>query len=477
MASLIIFFEVVRCEGEIGDSSKIGGQTMLMMYPPTAEEIQSGFVEPAFCSWGENIRNERALRWLVLGGSNSFPNKLQQPDRVYHRSAFHKIMELYPYLNTSASYLLDKSMSGSAMAVVLTKLYDFEMSNDEHDWPNLITIEYSVNGFNAKTLDQIIYIFKYRYRIRGFKPPAFLYIDVFTRMALYVMASKRGLQPNCSKVEKLSVHNANPNAGATKPASQVARFYGFPMLSMTEASKPYFFRFFMNNPLTASWPYEITGDHSHFNELGHDFISEKLLLPFLQRELARQCSDKDDRPPATAEGTRRMFPTELSVMPIRFWNCWGPPPHDFHEIMDSASTGWVVTGLRNHRNDHECYASTSKKDVLRLRFDLPSICSGNDRLLAGRYCEVQFFSIYSWDAGYLGNMEVRLSNGERKLETVLIRANHHGGEPVKDTTHRSIKFRENLGNGTFVIDVEKLDNKLTFACSLGVVVHLVPDLL
>ena len=176
--SLISFFKIYKdLDGPI-DS--------LPFDTPTDEEIRRGFATKSPLFWGNQIRLNKCLRILVIGGSNSenhignsyTPTLQKRIQKLSANNVIHK-----------SSYVIPEGFSGAGPIFFFNKIYDFEKSLSLKDWPNIIILEFSITGNNdnhgAFDLDNLIHILRQKWVLNGLLPPSFLIIDLFSKSYFY----------------------------------------------------------------------------------------------------------------------------------------------------------------------------------------------------------------------------------------------------------------------------------------------------
>ena len=70
----------------------------------------------------------------------------------------------------------------------------------------------------------------------------------------------------------------------------MARFYGIPVLSVTDVLYPSWVRFFLTHDNQDRWPY--TADGVHTSEEGCQLVAKHILMPFFLEQMAPHESDK-----------------------------------------------------------------------------------------------------------------------------------------------------------------------------------------
>ena len=145
-------------------------------FGPTTEEIARAllFQTPSL-GWGYQARQERDLRVIIIGGSNSggfcYSNYMAD---VFRNSTWHP---------TFSATVLINAISGCIPQQYIGMKYDFE-DNPVSQWPNVFLLEFSVNyitpGTVSMDIDGVIQTVRYRYRQKGISPPDFVFLELFS---------------------------------------------------------------------------------------------------------------------------------------------------------------------------------------------------------------------------------------------------------------------------------------------------------
>ena len=145
---------------------------------PTEEEIKRAVVVNAPSFWGQDVRETKSLRILLLGGSNT-----RHGD--YAMSLKNGIeMLMNQSIIASNSYVLNEGLGGPGPAGFYSAVFQFEEKWIVSHWPNVVILEFSVNSVPtwpecALRLDNLIHILRTRWKTKGLIPPSFLILDLF----------------------------------------------------------------------------------------------------------------------------------------------------------------------------------------------------------------------------------------------------------------------------------------------------------
>lgn len=436
----------------------------LETFDPTLEELSRSATLKVLPHWGVNLRKERSLRLLALGGSNTANNdyfyvKLLKDQLEKHASVFGK-----------NAYIINGGVSGRGP---VTQTFAFETTLPLSDWPNAVSLEYCVNldmtWDAAQEVDVLINSMRAKWMQRGLPPPAIFFIELLKVRNFYPPRSRErsSLKP-FDKSHTVLDHSAaahltpltsssptfNRGGGAGSPLLALARFYGYPFISYVDAMWPSFVRFYSSFGNSTMWPYLID-DGAHLSEKGARTLVENMLIPFLTEEMSPHRTDY------LYEGNTSIYPVDIRMFPFdryeqtkleKTWSSWGSQEHNSLDriIMDPArnigkkgmensmSRGdWSMMDLRGHHDGaHRCYGATMRDAVARLGVEVE---------MKGSHVSVEL--IHSWNTSYVGRahcavLETDRSDFQRESMTVVgevkVFGDEHHGKKIHDTTPRMV---------------------------------------
>ena len=269
---------------------------------PTPDELARAVVVRPFPSWGKPMRQEKQIRILAIGGSNT----------AY--GVFTAALETYlkTYISES-SYVLNAGRGGVEPNHFFGKKYEFE-AWPIHQWPNLILFDFGMNCFPGwicpYTLDNLKYQIMEVYVNKNITPPSVLFLELLNtwrflelsedgvafQNTLKEIKASDNLKPRFDILhwpattanyrnrflEGLSAYNPFTDTGPY--LAPLARFYGYPFISAVDSLWPAFVRHYM----TPQWPrvaWPLSSDGSHVTEVGAEILINRILGPFLSRHV------------------------------------------------------------------------------------------------------------------------------------------------------------------------------------------------
>ena len=430
-------------------------------FHPTADEISRGVVLRAPSQWGIQIRKEKNLRILALGGSNTAVGAYGQ---YYVDRLREKILHC-DILNAEQSYVMNEGMSGVGPT---KKKFAFE---DEpiSKWPNLVTLEFAVNTPNdwwtAREIDDLIVFIKAKFSDKGVLVPAILVIEMMTIREYYPEESRHiwehpgvHVKPirDTSGVSRLDAPSEHGHESFNRGTmggvyiAALARFYGFPMVSIADALFPSFLRYYTSYANTTMWPY--SKDGIHISELGGDVLIDDILFPLLVNELEPRDTDSLFGNETSIFGKLdfRMFPmSTYSGGLVSRWSSWGNELNTLSDrVVKANTTGFEFMSTPGHADGrHTCLGASTAQAVATFGFNLhPSLLSLDENQDSPYRLSVGF--LFSWNASFVGKaacsiFETSPNEYERKVKkignTALLDFGLYKGRRVHDTTLRQVR--------------------------------------
>lgn len=187
-----------------------------------------------------------------------------------------------------------------------------------------------------------------------------------------------------------------------------AKFYQYPMLSLTDCMWPSFVRYFLAGNDTSSQLWPFSEDGRHLSQLGAAFAVDKVILPFFKHEMSSKRTNEKEKasfatnPASIYSEDIRMFPRESYTENtfIASWGSWkGLFILPFSYIV-APTTGWDYLKTLYHERDdnHICYGSTGSEQPARFKIEaLYRHCTEKFP------CVLKLTYIHSWNTSYIGD--------------------------------------------------------------------------
>ena len=471
---------------------------------PTDEEIRRGLLVPPPHFWGNEIRKDRSLRLVLIGGSNTgiYGARLR-----YLISMKVNASELNPN-----SYVQSEARAATDVSGHLYRKFDFEDKYPIELWPNIVCLELSINGRagwgKVKDADRLIFILNRLWAKQGLKQPSYMFIDLFT-VGQYYSPDWSGIthypiggpgntywaSPSAATREavvSVEVAKLNPHpegkgmdniermwsrgAQSGNYLFALARFYGIPFVSLADAMFPSFTRYFVQSVApndthgNQMWPFN--DDGMHVNALSRLVLVDKLLISLLETELQRNSSRNQDRVSIYDYDIRLFSPnTYMSADVLGSHTSWGQSQNTLAKVVVS-NPAWTFMSTRNHETDgmHICYGSqqTSASTVpspaqITLRFE-------DKNCLPQSPCGLDLSYVHSWNRSYIGGAvcdlfltshpDLRPFGGGRQDYVRVTPPGGHSiqgdvvnGQPVVDTTVHTHKISRNVtSRGVYLLE-------------------------
>jgi hypothetical protein len=381
-------------------------------FRPTSDELVRGIVHQAPPHWGINIRNSNSFRILTLGGSNTAFSDL-------YVDKLRSLVQNCSRIDVNNSYVINEGVGGHGP---MRKRYFFE-DYPPTRWPNIVTLEFAVNSANdwsaAQSIDDFIYFLNAKYSKNALSPPSYLIIELFAIGNYYPdktrqdWKNKTQIEPsvNNSGLNKLesrldlnprnSFFNRGTRGGACIDA--LARFYGYPLVSLTDAMFPSFLRYYTTYSDATMWPY--SRDGIHISPLGGSILVEHILFPFLLSELEPRDTDHLYQNVTSIYGNVdfRMFPKKsYSGGFVAQWAPWGGSNINSLRptIIESSAT---LVSIPGHNDGlHNCYGESKKGSVIKIGFNIDSslLKTFSDSNPSPYRLRVGF--VFSWNESFIG---------------------------------------------------------------------------
>jgi hypothetical protein len=435
-------------------------------YRPTNDEIERGVVISPPRYWGFEMfrKSTPSVRILALGGSNTASPKGYVP---FLESL---IIELFP----DDSYVINAGMAGTPP---VKRIFGFESNLPPEKWPNLITLEYSVNcpsGWDCViALDSMINFINRKYQRRNIPLPSYLIFELFRVGSFYSKDWESTFMieqydPACDHI----VIKNNPNITQLFPPSlsfgsdgfnrgtnngpyfsALARFYRIPLISAADVLWPSFIRYYKTHPTCAKWPF--TYDGVHISELGSLFMMNYVFRPFFQKLAAHFHHFKHDLTPAEREAhykyfmlskstdeNVRMFPLSVYLgSVVAEYNSWGTGIRN--SLVDAAlssSEHFDFQPLSPKHDDqaHVCFGSTSPRGIARFLVAFPDqfyhdfLHKENGTVDHSRF-HLALSMVHSWDSSMIGDVSCQLY----QLPDSLTDQTHQASRKFLETTFKN----------------------------------------
>lgn len=499
-------------------------------YQPTPEELHRSLVTAPAESWGQRILEEKSLRILTLGGSNT-----ADPDNYVDNLRLRLVNEsLNPFahlVNVSDCYIVNGGIPGWGPTV--TKL-PFETNLPPSKWPNVIVMEYVVNcnegWLCVQGIERVRTYYERIYAHHNISMPDIVFLELFRAGA------EIGPGIDCNHSLLLDYHNENythrvveqslnhgfqyQDRGAqfTMQLAEYARFNRYPILSFTDAFFPSAVRFIDSHQSCSIWPFardnvHIQGEGElHAIHLLLNFFKQRIYHHLKQLEKAKQASSAlsgnnstsggsgissvTSLPVATAhvhhdvskvEASLRIFGNYIyaSGEVVTQYRMWGPSisfNEDFRHVLKEAH-GFHATFLQRHDDGkHRCVGSTKKGDkTLILAEAHPMYMYRFPELDRPKLRFTLVLGVlHSWNRTYIGSMQcnvyvaktvIQNSKYEKESDTPiasqLIVGYEYKHQPVRDSTPKNVVLTANLTAGPHLIECENLEDH-----RLGCISHL-----
>jgi hypothetical protein len=205
------------------------------------------------------------------------------------------IAKVFPY--PTKSYVMNKGISGHGPALVH---YEFEDTLAHEEWPNIVTIEFSVNlGMDWQQIadiDRLIFFLNTKWEKKGLEHPRYLIIDLFKTQAFYLPPERSDCKKaNADELGKMlrflpgeTVNEAtkSPLFNHGNPTSLfvrgLANFYGYPLISTKELFWRSFATHFIRFGQCQDSHLPLLPDGIHLSPFSARYFTNVLLIPFFR---------------------------------------------------------------------------------------------------------------------------------------------------------------------------------------------------
>ena len=297
IGGLELFFGAssIESEGHSRALSTLQAKTLSGYYKPTSEELQQGVAFAAPKYWGVHLRRSKSLRIAFIGGS-------QTSSGDEYVGIFRDSMKEATRRTGWNLAVYKEGMNGTYPSTQSLKFLRLQKS----DWPNVICIEPCLHCEVpdhwpcSYAIDNMKHFINRQYKEVGLDPPSYMFLEFFAdihwqrRVEWSNGANITSSSINQSRAKDLSdqINKRMLSRGAPYALymMDLARFYGIPVLSVTDVLYPSWVRFFLTHAENEHWPY--TADGMHFGIEGCQLITEQILKPFFLDQMMPRDSDK-----------------------------------------------------------------------------------------------------------------------------------------------------------------------------------------
>lgn len=393
------------------------------------------------------------------------------------------------------SYVINRGISAHGPEI---EHFAFEDELPVDEWPNLVTLEFSLNingGVKSqKEIDEVIYYINRKYERRNVLPPRYLFLDFWRAKDYYNKTDGCIVQDKDELLNTIRYTRgtATPPAIRTSPGvEEIARFYGYPLIGTRELFWDVFFEYYITHgqclqrptkdkpPLC--WPMQ--DDCVHLNCYSGRLVSNVVILPLLMNEIVKyKQSGRLDNPLDDCTYTDRhsaavkMFPEDtysdydiLSQVEI-----WSISPHDVVQGCDGFSfhtnktshicildrnEGWHYSGTAGHFDGLHDTLSSSAAQYSSIVFGVAVYDQGDPSKNVRIHLDIDY--LVSWNTAVFGEMECIFHNqGLNESETrFLLLPNKCDGELVTSTGMCTIRLPVELKHNQFYrLECKKLNN-------------------
>jgi hypothetical protein len=103
-------------------------------YDPTSEEIERGLlIKPTSC-WGTILREQKSIRVLALGGSNTAGSKSKSDDPIFKWKYPELLDEAFRKLRLPGSYVINEGVGGTIPEYNVGITWKFEHQLPPDEW-------------------------------------------------------------------------------------------------------------------------------------------------------------------------------------------------------------------------------------------------------------------------------------------------------------------------------------------------------
>ena len=470
---------------------------------PTADETSRAVAFKPPASWGIHLREQKNIRLLTLGGSNTAGN-------LFGQSAGF-VPYLTEYLKTNVSehsYIINEGRSGCTPDCFYGKVFDFE-SMPVKRWPNVVLLEFCANlnepdWYPAREMDTLVRSLNYKWQSRDLPLPEYVILELNAFWYIFPSGSGSGFKmenPEMTKGVLNHLGDALSSGGKDHPPGfnrgcqscaaieQFARFHAYPLISWQDAAFPAFLRYLTSERYNSSvkyldWPY--MWDPAHLSLLGWSFFIQNVIGPFFVEQMQPRVGGEVQ--PASIYS--HVYPFDLhmfnpSPIPseLAVWSTsWGSPKRiksntlkgiihrpANHTRHQHTQAGWMMQTAPHrlarfpHDVGHVCYGSSSASDTATFFLRAPDACKQD--------CTLVVSTLHSWNASYIGNLKCSLWTtdpaDDRQVANITIvgHLSEDGKNMVSTVPVRSV-VASALTAGNHRLTCEKTDDHFTCVDSL-----------
>lgn len=257
-------------------------------YDPTLDELEMGYTLRASKYWGIQMRKEKCLRIAFSGGSQTANIETYTFEGVKvdgYIEAFKKALHRqYPRSWDKEKFkLYMEGVSGHGPSISRLSFFDEPSS----EWPNVVSLEYALNCEASSWdcvigADNLINRINEQYHRANLTKPAYFFLEFFRTGYFYgdgwFYSDQKGLEFDPKVVNITATHETSVEVSLSEikdlaPHStkgfgkfgrggiggmyflEMARFYGYPFISVKDALFPSFVRFYSTHLREDKWPY------------------------------------------------------------------------------------------------------------------------------------------------------------------------------------------------------------------------------
>jgi hypothetical protein len=466
---------------------------------PLEEEIERASIFKPTRQWVEHFANQPSLRILALGGSNTAHfNYVRLIEKMI------KSTEFSTRFNPEKSYIINAGIGATGPTI---SRYEFEKRLPFSEWPNLITLEFSVNGVSGefitiKLIEKLIFHINQKYHAHKLHIPNYLFIELFRLDYYYALDYSQQMDrflyyPQgdiaCPNNTEIFPHNHNTSAAVAHAMKamhtynrrgsefgmnllEYARFYRYPILSVADALFPSFLRFLDTHSTCKTWPYN--GDGLHMTTIGYEILVHSIMKPFFHEQIQQyeymKLNSKSIKKRVYDEIEFRFFPPEFyrNNNIVFESTTWGSDIEHYEHLRNNIrnNSGFKLMAVRKHDDGkHNCFGSTRKGDFIEVgayvHRDYFKNLPNDEEIIKNMTFRLEVGILHSWDTNYVGRVECSLYTSlkdegfvkDKLLTSIVIDGNTYNGLPVHDTIPRMVTVTKELHKGKHILSCTNLD--------------------
>ena len=404
-------------------------------------------VHPPF-SYGTQLRQERSIRLVAFGGSNTAQTAgLVCTDGTHERlnvldAGYVFFLDQFLKNNVSSdSYALNEGRSGRGARDFVGNSFAFEGFPLEQ-WPNVLLLEFAFNcqeksdWTTARDFDALMRSLRRKWVDRDLEPPEFVIFELFTVEWLLKRAAADSVD-RLAQVNNISLHLEWSPTGSigfdrglsgSLQISTFARFYAIPLLSWADVAFPSWLRHWVSaeyvNSTNQLWAPCVT-DGTHLSLRGQELTATRLIGGFLLDQLQNHSeTPRRSKDSHIYDFDLRLFAPDPEAITVARFTSWGLQQahhsgdnghngHNGHNRSHSHNTvntlaptvlrpptsssfQFVHAPHRSHQLDagHTCLGSWEAQATAHFR--VPVTCNST--------CQVLVSTLHSWNSSYVGNL-------------------------------------------------------------------------